>query len=82
MLHTGFECDKDQGKLGLQFVISTRLNTFFTPTSEMILPLVAVWEPSVPFDHRMESSCLSGGGTISGEQQEGVRARNLAAETE
>jgi len=47
-----------------------------------MIPIVPVWKPSVTFDHKMESSFLSGGGMVSGEQQEGVRARNLAADTE
>lgn len=51
--------------------------------SEPILPMVPVLGLlSVPFDQRMESSCLRGGGLCSGEQQEGVSARILAADTE
>lgn len=37
---------------------------------------------SPPLENRMESSCRSGGGLRSGEQQDGVNARIFAAEAE
>lgn len=39
-------------------------------------------DASGPLEKRMESSCRSGGGLCSGEQQDGVKARILAADTE
>lgn len=37
---------------------------------------------SPPLENRMESSCRSGGGLRSGEQQDGVNARIFAADAE
>ena len=48
-----------------------------------LLPLLlALSGASVPLEKRMESSCRRGGGLRSGEQQDGVKARILDADTE
>lgn len=57
------------------------LKSSFHATS--LLPVASVLlAASAPLEKRMESSCLRGGGLRSGEQQDGVNARILAADTE
>lgn len=52
------------------------------PRSSLLPPVAPLSGASAPLEKRMESSCRRGGGLRSGEQQDGVSARILEADTE